>query len=203
MITSQEIVDKYKVSEKGQLTLFSDPDELLVKTKFQKTDDPEFDKLAIVHWWMNVYVPDGYGRYKTEYEIYSTWSNAIGNNFKYISQSGYNLQTRQSCVQIRAYKNEPTADLLAELELWLPHIKECDGIKHIGIFESSLSEHGIYAFEIRKDKFVITFTRYHNKRDLKEFDNLSDAVNCIRESIYYKKNIKGDDYEEGEEEDDY
>jgi hypothetical protein len=111
---------------------------------------------------------DGYGRDKTPYEIYSTWSNGAY-LFKYIKQSGYIPENRQAHIEICAYKNEPLADHLEELELWLPHVKELNGVKHIGIFESSLSEFGVYNFEIRKDKFFITFTRYSSKKDLKEF----------------------------------
>ena len=69
---SKTIVDRYGAKLKGQQMLFTDYDYILRHTKFQSVD-PDFNREALVHWWMNVYLPEYRGRDEsTPYEIYSS-----------------------------------------------------------------------------------------------------------------------------------
>ncbi len=190
---SKTIVERYGAKLKGQQRLFEDDDLVLRNTKF-KSINPEFDKEALVHFWMNVYMPEDYGDGKTPYEIYKTWSNGMWKCFRYIKTDGYRPDTNQSHINVMCYKKTPLEPQLAELAMWLPHIKpgrdengrgERQG-KHVGIFESSLSAGGVFGMTIYSDtEVVIGKVTYGSYRDIKEFDGVASAVDYIRNNLWY------------------
>jgi hypothetical protein len=189
---SQTIVDRYEAKLEGQQLLFPDSNIVLRNTKFKKID-PEFDKAAIVHWWMNVYVPEGHGENKTEYEVYNTWSNAVYPYFRNIHISGYNPHTDQQAVTFAGYKKEPVDPQIEELRLWVPHIKPCkdknDRVgKHVKVFEHTLSENGSWHLWIYSDnEYALGTMRWHRYTQTATFDSLGKSVWFITQHYYYKK----------------
>jgi len=207
---SATIVEKYGAKLEGQQMLYPDPDYVLRKTKFRPID-PEFDKQALVHWWMNVYLPD---QYVDEYsaalgginqEVYRSWSNAIYSYFSCARCSGsYNSNTSQSTVQFQAYKHDLLDPQIAELKMWLPHIKPClnpeskrEG-RHISILERKLSKDGAWRLWIYSDNdLVLTITAYHRYSEVEKFTDLVSAVKYIAENVWYQKSYGNyDDYDE-------
>lgn len=195
-MNSQTIVEKYGAKLEGQQLLWQDYDLILRKTPFQDID-PEFNKQALIHWWMEVYVSDGCGEQETSQKVYSSWSNGLYKNFEYAKASGlYHSQNNQSAIQLGAIKNEPIEDQIEELKMWLSYtkpIKNEYGVeyKFVSIFESTLSRHGIYHLQIHSDDNIkLMFTRYGNPSVLKEFKSLEDAVEYVAKNHYYKKSKK-------------
>lgn len=183
-MNSEEIVEAYGAKLDGQQYLFNDSDFILRNTPF-KPINPEFDKKAIVHWWTNVYFPNGYGDNKTPQDVWKSWDTASWKYFKYIHISGYWIDTNQSSIKIACIKSDLLQPQLEELEMWLPGIK--GNPKKVSILEESLSEHGSYNLVVYEKQQIITKTTYGSISHVKEFTNLSDAVDFIRTRLYYKK----------------
>lgn len=63
-----------------------------------------------------------------------------------------------------------------------------DNMVWFGIFEDSLSAHGIYQLHVRPDltSCDLTVTRYGRTKSLKKFDNVEDAMDYINKHHYYK-----------------
>lgn len=194
---SQTIVERYGAKLKGQQLLFPEHEYTLRHTPFQPTGDRDFDRETLVHWWMHVYIPDGYGSEKTPYEIYQTWSNGLWPLFLYCKPSGYLPETYQSAIQLSCYKNEPLEDHLADVRLWLPHCKpftykdkkgESRPGVHVGIFERTLSEHGVYDLRVWSETDMdLGKTTYGRYQVLQHFTSLEEAVAYIQKHHYYEK----------------
>lgn len=201
---SKTIVDAYGAKLSGQGLLFEDHDYTLRHTPFKEIN-PQFDREAVVHWWMNVYVPDGWGDDRTPQEIHETWSSAIFKTFLYIHQSGYNPRTNQTSIDIACIGDVPVEPQLEELRMWLSEYKpiptEGDGdVHYVGIFESTLSEFGIYHLEVYDDEScIIRKTTYGRPEILSTFDNLKSALDYIRLNLWYQKTRDGQDESEAEE----
>jgi len=139
-------------------------------------------------WWMNVYVPNGWGKEDTDFEIYRTWSSALSNTFKFIGSGSYILETGQSALRVSLNKNSSVEEAVKELEMWLPHYRKTeDDSQHIGILEHTLSEYGVYFIKIFSDKLRLMKTTYGTTRELESFDDLKSILNYVREHHYYKK----------------
>jgi hypothetical protein len=199
---SKIIVDRYKAKLEGQQLLWTDYDYILRYTKFQPVGDRNFDQQAIIHWWMNIYIPrdDGIEELVTPYAVFESWSNALRDNFKYVSCFGYFPSSNQSAIQVRTYKGESVEDVVAELEMWLPYLKAIDCHvhdtkissketilgQHVKIQEYTLSEYGVYSLQIfdgssgcGAKKFEIGKTTYGHYRVLESFATLKDAITYI------------------------
>lgn len=188
-MTSSEIVQAYGAKLEGQQLLFPDDDIVVRRTKF-KPIDPEFDKKALIHWWMHVYVPDGYDEEtKTPQEVFSSWSNALYTYFKYTMIGGYKADTRQSCVKISAYKKEPVEPQIEELKLWLPHIKSAMNEnanrigKYVDIFEHNLSRFDSWYAFVYDAEFVI----YRGRWEDKKFNSIEQFMEYIVKHLWYEK----------------
>ena len=196
-MNSAEIVEAYGAKLDGQQLLFHDDDIVLRQTKFNSIT-PEFDKQALIHWWMDVYLPEY--RNVDEHaiqEVYNSWSNAIWNYFKYTSLSGYNPATNQQVVKFSGYLKEPVDVQTEELRLWVPHIKLClnkdNGKmgKYISIFEHSLSANGIYSLWIYdNDDIGLGCTRYSHYEEKAHFDCLGKAVWFVVNHYWYEKKLR-------------
>lgn len=187
---SKTIVDRYEAKLEGQQFLWDDYDYILRHTNF-KAIDPDFDREALVQWWMNAYVPDGYGEQATPYKVWDTWYNAMWKSFKHVRIHGIRPETNQSAIKFSAIKNMPLEPQVQELVMWLPHIKESLGVKGdkkgkcVNIFESTLSQHGVYSLMVYNEtKFVIKRGFYDI---IKEFSTLETAVDYIRHHLWYQK----------------
>ncbi len=198
-MTSQEIVDRYGVENCANMDrLFPDPDLVLRNTHFIPQEDETFNRDSIIHWWMHVYVPDGFGDYRVLYEAYKTWSNALYRYFRYARPNGYVSQTNQSSIKIGCYKKTPLEPQLAELQLWVPHVKEVTfdkdeersyaKAKPIRIFESSLSLSGSWTLYVTDTGYCEI---YRNQYVEQKFNTLAEAVDHIRLNLWYQKKEDG------------
>lgn len=198
--TSKFFADAFNAKLTGQQLLFEDYDLILRRTPFKDLFEPqaeqvrtEFNRTALIHWWMNVYVPNGRGDQETPYEVYRTWSNAMWQNFKYVSCDGYRIETNQNVVKIACCKKEPLEPQLEELKLWIPHIKESMDEeqrmgKHISIFERGLCEYAIYSLAVYSDLDIVIGEFSHGSyKVVNKFDNLAEAVDLIRNKYWYTK----------------
>ncbi len=190
-MNSKTIVEKYEAKLEGQQFLWTDYDYILRKTPF-KSVDPNFDHETLVHWWMYVYCPVSDLTEETvSLEIFKSWSDGIHKTFKHISCFGYRPETNQSALNFRAYKDEPTDEMVAELGLWLPHVKPADCYvdgesKHkrrqgvyIHIQEETCSERGAYSLQVFGDEYEVGRLTHGHYRVLKRFTNLQEVVSYI------------------------
>jgi hypothetical protein len=195
---SKMIVERYGAKNSKPL-LWDDHDLTLRKTEFKATGDWNFDRQTLVHWWMNVYVPNGQRDEETPYEVYKTWSSAVGRYFPFAKAGGgYNPKTDQSAVEICTYKNFPVEPQLNDLQLWLPHLKpiEEDGrsYQYLGIFEHTLSEGGVFFLRIYSETDVALWkTTYGHSRLLRSFPMLQEAVLYVSKNHWYEKEFGGYD----------
>lgn len=188
-MNSATLVEKYNAKLSGQQLLFRDDDYILLQTPYQSSGDSDFDRKAIAHWWMNVYVPDN----NIEQEIYRSWSNAVSSNFKYLMTGGYFPETNQTAITFMANKKKTLESHLKELEYWLPFIKPIKNEKELehkvmSIMDRTLSEYGSYGLDIYSDSHIeITKIYYYSESIVKTFTSLSNAVSFIQEKLWYKK----------------
>lgn len=195
-MNSKEIVKAYGATLKGQQLLFPDDDIILRNTPFIESGDKSFDREALVHWWLNVYVPDGHGDDDTPYEVFKSWSDGISHNFKYINSFGHNPETQQRAISLWTYKKDSVEAHLEDLNMWLPHIipsTDENGrgerkAKHIEIMEHTCSRYGRYSMSIYSDREVtVNCLSYGRHRVLKRFDCIEDAVEFVKDNHCYKK----------------
>lgn len=192
-MTSEEIVERYGAKLKGQQRLWDDPDLVLRQTPFRPTGERRFDRDAIAWWWLNVYVPDGYGDEKTPYEVYKTWSAAVYECFRYVRLSGYWSETNQQAVQILGYRAEPPEAHTADLLVWLPHVREGRGRsdrpgKHLDVFEHTLSQYGTYTLTVNGDgSATLGIQAYGRWRELRAFGSAEAAVDHVRLNHWYEE----------------
>jgi hypothetical protein len=188
---SKTIVERYGANLIGQGWLWQDDDHVLRNTPF-KSIDLEFDRAALVHFWMNVYIPDGHNENETPYEVYKTWNVPLYSLFKYVTISGYRPDSNQSAVRIGCIKKDPLEDQVAELKMWLPHIKPSlpdrysdKTVQVVSILEDTLSLHGSYQMLIDGNTYEVGMAGLYRDKD--KFGSLEEAVNLIRQRYWYKK----------------
>ncbi len=192
-MNSEKVVELLNTKLSGQQLLFDDPEFVLRNTSFKSTGCRDTDKQILVYWWMNVHVPDGIGQNNTEYCVYKTWSNALYNYFKYAKISGmYSLKTNQNLVQLSCHKNDILKLHIEELEMWIPNIKTLkdeNGVdyKYISILEYSLSQYGVYSLGIYDNFISLDFCSYGRTRTLERFNRLCDAVEHIKNNVWYQE----------------
>lgn len=184
MVTSKEIIDKWKVVRKGQLLLFEDYDDLLLQTPFIVTDDSNFDTMVLIHFWMNVYKPSAN---TIKQDVYRTWVNGLYKYFKYAyPRTGYFTETNQSEVSFAAIRKDDLKPQLEELSLWIPFIKPLNNkhsvCKIIDIFEHTLSYNGSYSLNICDNQYKII----RNNSVKAEFDSLESVVSYIKNNLWYE-----------------
>ncbi len=175
-----------------------------VNLPFKSTGNKQVDQDQLVYWWMYVYqhyVEDVQaGRSPAVHAVYSTWSNALHDNFSFTGISGFWPTTGQNAVHYRPSKSAPTETQVAELSLWLPHIKpdpyvvgkwrdellskEKD-LAHIAIMTDDLSASGVVQLHVNSDsEFIYSKTswgRVHSKK----LGNIVDAVGYMRKNECY------------------
>lgn len=118
---------------------------------------------------------------------------------KGLKNSGYFANINQVKLEIMVYKGEGDnlEQTITSLEEALPLIKEQDGVKHIGIFEHTLSEGGCWDIEITDSSFDLTLHYFHRRTVEKSFDNLCSLVEYVQEHHYYESSL--DQEEDGED----
>lgn len=145
-----------------------------------------------IAWYLQEINENGYE--DSDMDLYhekEAYFNGIG-----LRTSGYFSDTGQSYVQICLYNKEPDSiqQTLDALKIVLPFIKPIDGAILIGIFESTLSAHGIYQLEISPDnntenimlsKCNLTKTFYGRKTIEEKFPNIQKAIEYIAEYHFY------------------
>jgi len=208
MMTSERIVERFNAKLKGQQLLFEDPDIVLRNTKFRPLADELLSEAQemIIHWWMNVYVPDGRGDNHTPQEIFSSWSNAKYHYFKFCQVDGYCPDIQQSAIHLKCYKQMPLAPQVRELQMWLEPAKSfilstgrtkkpTDRVgKYVSIFEHTLSRWASYYLYVYSDDTdcAIYSNRYGRYSLEKEFKTLESAVDYIRLNLWYESSDKED-----------
>jgi len=190
---SIEIAQKWNV--KSNL-LFDDEealDSVLRNTPFQFTDDKEFDRLALIYWWMKIYQPGSYKSDKTDYEIYKTYSSAVYHLLKYCRFGGYLVKTGQSGLQVNLNYGCNIEEATNEISLVIPYITECEFEneelkgKYIDIFEHTLSEYGCYHAILADGIYIFGITSYSNWREIERFDSLMNFLKYVSTNHYYQK----------------
>lgn len=111
--------------------------------------------------------------------------------------SGYYPETEQKAVEIMLYKGEgdnleKTYDSLCKILPLVKPIKEGKE-KRFKLFEHTLSEGGIYALKNVDEKWKLTITSCGRERDIKEWDNLKEALMYCQEHHYYESSFDEDD----------
>ena len=108
----------------------------------------------------------------------------------WMSSSGYRPATMQRVVKISLYKHhaESTTRLqktLEGLQKILPYVKPIDGWKIIGIFESTLSEHGTFNLHVGEKTCEVRKTTYGSERLVFKADSLLKALEYIQKHHPY------------------
>lgn len=196
-MTSADIVKMYDAKLEGQQLLFPDDDIVLRHTNFKKIS-PEFDRAALIHWWMNVHLPEYHGAdEKTPFPVYQTWSHAIWEYFKYTNLNCCNPEINQQEVTFTGYLKEPNDEQTEELRLWIPHIRFCINKdngrsgKYIGILEHKLSVDGIWQLWIYDESDIeLGRTRNGHYEKRANFDCLGKAVWFISNHYWYDKKLR-------------
>ncbi len=195
-MNSELIIDTWKAKDPDPL-LWPDHDRTLLSIPFQSVNQ-EFDKLALVHWWMNVYNPAN----STPMEIYQSWHEAVRHTFKHVFPGmGYHPGSMQNSISLGMYKNDEVEPAVEELKLWLPHIKliDCpeDGDResykgqHIHVSEHTFSEKGVYSLLIfAENDSVLNKRVYGSDTYVHSFKSLGHAVAYIRDRHWLGKHRK-------------
>ena len=126
------------------------------------------------------------------YDARQKFWNSVG-----LHQSGYFPETEQIQLELMLYKGvgdnfEQTVAVLQEV---LPFVKPLKGVKHLKIFEHTLSEYGSYGVEISEDSFDVVVWTYGRKRTVKSFDNLRSMVQYVQQHHYYESSVDEDNEE--------
>ena len=106
--------------------------------------------------------------------------------------SGFFSETQQEHVEVMLIKGDPKSlkQTLAGLKKILPIIKPLpkDDFKHVGIFEHTCSEYGVYEMHINEEKghYEIIKTVYHRPSSIKTFATLRDMIIYIQQNIWYE-----------------
>lgn len=101
--------------------------------------------------------------------------------------SGYFPETEQVNLKMMLYKGEKDnlEQTISVLEQVIPLLKVHQGVKHLGVFESTCSEHGSYSVEITDTTFDLVVWRWSRKSTVQSFDNLRSLVEYVQEHHYY------------------
>lgn len=121
----------------------------------------------------------------------------------YVRDSGFYVDTSQTQLQICLYKISPkTADLVQvrkALKELVPHLKPVGKYIHIGIFEHTLSEFGIYEglIDPKSGEYHLAKTTYGREEILETFKDQNSFLKYVKQHHYYEK--KEGVYEDEEE----
>lgn len=102
--------------------------------------------------------------------------------------SGYFPEIEQINLKMMLYKgeNDNLEQTVSVLEQVIPLLKVDQGVKHLGVFEHTCSEHGSYSVEIKNSSFDLIVWHWSRKSTVKSFDNLCDLVKYVQEHHYYQ-----------------
>lgn len=104
--------------------------------------------------------------------------------------SGYRRGTMQRVVHISLYKYHPESAKKLEktfsgLQKILPYIEPVDGWKVIGIFESTLSEHGVFNLYVGEKTCELRKTVYGSERVIFKANSLLETLEYIQKHHPY------------------
>lgn len=120
--------------------------------------------------------------------MYKALEKALG---KYEMMSfGYRPATMQRVVKISLYKHHAESatrlqKTLEGLEKILPYVKPIDGWKIIGIFESTLSEHGVFNLYVGEKTCELRKTVYGRGRTVFKANSLLEMLKYIQKHHPY------------------
>lgn len=122
-------------------------------------------------------------------EVYKEANNRLA-KFD-LSMFCYFPETNQMCVRIGLIKNsqESYSKVIAGLKEVLPFILPLkDGYKHIGVFESTLGEHGVYNCLINEQNndYKLIFCYYSRKIEKDKFTSLEELISYVQKNHYYE-----------------
>lgn len=114
--------------------------------------------------------------------------------------SGYFSETNQRALQLIAYKGregegERIIKAIKTVGVEMKPLKESDGYLYFGIFESSLSEGGVYHLNVSKDLKTakIEKTVYGSDRSVLKECELEKAVQYVVDHLWYRDLISEED----------
>ena len=104
--------------------------------------------------------------------------------------SGYRFATMQRAIQISLYKYHPESaaklqKTLEGLEKVLPYIEPIEGWRIISVFESTLSEHGVFDLYVGEKTCELRKTTYGSQRVVFKVNSLLEALEYIQKHHPY------------------
>ena len=162
----------------------------------RKTANPHGDPLteprALAYWWLVQYTPEGS---KTPYDTYRQLRGACYDLLSFIMpDSGYDPRTNQQWVRVKLPRRGAIAGALVELDFFLPYIKPTEGYKHVGVFEHTCSENGMYELrEYGASDICLIKTIYGRESVEARFEAWRAAFEYVQKHHWY-----GDDDETDE-----
>jgi hypothetical protein len=114
---------------------------------------------------------------------------------KGVYAGGYYPATNQFALKVKFDQNRPLEHQLGILD-FVEYLKPFEGTKHIGVFEYTLSEDGVYCILV-SDKTKLIKTTYGHDRTIRMFDTLLECLRYVYEyHPYEKKKFKdNEDYD--------
>ena len=191
----EESLAWYEIDEAGEMVMITD----IVERDRNATDEDRkqfenFTKEQTLEWWALTYIAD----------VTPYWQHQCANDlwwkyFKYLKLGGgYCPETNQTAFEVSLYRDESFKKQFEEAQMVVPLIKEVTLIKYskdnkgsqgknLEIFESTLSENGIYSLQIFEDVIELIKTTYGRTELLRTFSTLKDAMKYIARHHYYKE----------------
>ncbi len=103
--------------------------------------------------------------------------------------SGYTPYIEQVYLKLMLYKEDKDnlEQTINSIEEIIPFLKpQKDGMKHLGIFEHTLSEFGIWSVKFDEEEFQLNLCCYGRESIEKRFDNLRSLVEYVQQHHYYE-----------------
>lgn len=108
----------------------------------------------------------------------------------HLTAESYFPDTMQQCIRIALYRDNDTITqkTYEGIIRLLPYVKPIKGFKKFDIFESTLSRYGTYwlNYEIEKQFWSVTFSRYSRNEVLYSNEDLMDVLKYIQKRYFYE-----------------
>jgi len=196
----------YEINEDGKMVMTAD----LVEKYRRATDEDraifkDFTKEQLLEWWAVTYLPD-----ETPYWQHECADELWWGNFRHLRHMGYYPETRQTSFSVCLFRDEPIEPQLEEIQMVMSLIKEVTLIKysddkqeakgkHLGIFEKTCSEFGVYELQVFEDVAELIKTTYGRTELLRTFDSFEEVIKYIAHFHYYQQKLDGNDDDEDED----
>lgn len=197
-VKSQELLELERKADALREKLFPLQEELHtvcnLKRDLQEKEDEEYYKGLTSDTpkegvdWEELLSESGYdsqAKYKARDRVFQGFCSSYGG----LQTSGYFPETEQVAVRVSMTHGDEQQlrEVNKALSFLLPYLKpQKDGAVHLGVFESTLSAHGVYTLKVKGDKVVLSKRTYGTEWDLKTFVELEDALEYVQKHHYYQ-----------------